>query len=60
VGIVTYAGAVAFYMLLAFFRLRRSELPDEQRQSINEQNFASSSAVQPLTKVCFPEEVQGK
>jgi MFS family permease len=57
VGIVAYAGAVAFYTLLAVFRLRRNELRNEQRRL---RRLAPDAPAQPLTKVYFPEEAQGK
>jgi hypothetical protein len=60
VGIVAYAGAVAFYTLLALFRLRRSELRNEQRRARVQERFEPRPAAQPLTEACFPEELQGK
>jgi MFS family permease len=60
VGIVAYGGAVAFYTLLAIFRLRRSELRNEQRRLRKSAGFNAPAADQPLTKVYFPEEAQGK
>src|ERR1051326_3282578 len=43
VGIVAYAGAVAFYTFLAVFRLRRSELRSEQRRLKRLENIAPNS-----------------
>jgi hypothetical protein len=60
VGIVAYAGAVTLYTLLAVFRLRRSQLRNEQRRLRNLEKIASDSRAEPLSKIHFPEEVPGK
>jgi hypothetical protein len=59
VGIVLYAAAVAFYTLLAVFRLRRAELRKERWRSRSGERFEPRPA-QPLTRGYFPEEAQGK
>lgn len=58
VGIVAYAGAVAFYTVLALFRLRRNELRRERRRQISGGAFTAPAAGQSLPYL--PEEAQGK
>ena len=60
VGIVAYAGAVAFYTLLALVRLRRAELRNEQRQARNLSRGTPGLAAERFAEVCIPEEAQGK
>src|SRR6266850_1819113 len=60
VGIVAYAGAVAFYTILALVRLRRAELRNEQRQARNLSRGTSGLAAERFAEVCIPEEAQGK
>ena len=59
VGIVAYAGAVAFYTMLALFRLRRNELRRERKRQVSEAaGYPDPLPAQPLPY--FPEEAQGK
>ena len=59
VGIVAYAAAVAFYTMLALFRLRRNELRRERRrQNVAAAAFANAPA--PETLPYFSEEAPGK
>jgi hypothetical protein len=60
-GIVAYGGAVAFYTLLALWRLRRAALRREEsarRQAQREEVVALQTA--PLAAVCAPEDGAGK
>jgi hypothetical protein len=60
-GIVAYGGAVAFYTLLALWRLRRAALRREEsarRQAEREEVVALQTA--PLAAVCAPEDGAGK
>jgi hypothetical protein len=60
-GIVAYAGAVAFYTLLALWRLRRAALRHEQSArdlAAKEQALALERGA--LTGICAPEDAPGK
>jgi hypothetical protein len=60
-GIVAYGGAVAFYTLLALWRLRRAALRREEsarRQAEREEVVALQTA--PLAAACAPEDGAGK
>jgi hypothetical protein len=45
IGIMAYAGAVAFYTILAIWRLRRASIRDEQRSRAFEQHKAGSTGL---------------
>ncbi len=61
VGIVAYAGAVAFYTVLALLRLRRAELRYERRHARNiPRQETAAITPEPFPQVCIPEEAQGK
>jgi hypothetical protein len=53
-GIVAYGGAVAFYTLLALWRLRRAALKHTQRV----ESLARKEEL--LAAVCVPEDAAGK
>jgi len=60
VGIVAYAGAVAFYTLLAVWRLRRNEIRREQLMARLRGSEQRPDAQPQLEQVLCGEELQGK
>src|SRR5438132_814989 len=63
VGIMGYAGAVAFYTLLAIWRMRRHTLRQERQAALHAQAEAELAAALKsgkLAEVCLQPEVQGK
>ena len=63
VGIIAYAGAVAFYTLLAIWRLRRTSIRREELSHLglsDQLGLPATIATSRSPEICVPDEVQAK